>query len=354
MAEPTSALNFRDLVKRVAQYYGVASYDSGGLPYIPVDDAFNFEESKRIVAEGIRMLVSRPPSNAKWRWMRRNLQVTFDATGGGVNNIDSDAARYLLDASYCGQTAGKIHYIAASAHNTRIEWRDEAFINERRETTTSQTGYPQFVAIVPYQMTGPALAASRRWEMILFPTPHTTETVFFPHLMQFDRFQMEGGTATGASTTSITDSSRTEPDDFFNTWVVRIISGTGKLSSATVTDYTGSTGAFTVADWLDQEGAPAGTDPVTGSLYLVEPATNMLQTPFVLDEAVREACLAKAEMEAEDAELGTRHITYFNDVALPGAWDLDGNSAPRLLGPWSNGPRRAYRRVRENITYNTL
>ena len=50
MAEPTSANNFRDLVLRVAQYYGVASYDSDGLPYIPVDDAFNFEESKRIVA----------------------------------------------------------------------------------------------------------------------------------------------------------------------------------------------------------------------------------------------------------------------------------------------------------------
>ena len=353
MAEPTSANNFRDLVKRVAQYYGVASYDSDGLPYIPVDDAFNFEESKRIVAEGIKMLVSRPPLNGKWRWMRRNVTVLFDSTGLGNNNINSDAARYLIAAEFCGQTAGKIHYASASTHNTRIEWRDEGFVNQRREVTTSQTGYPQFAAIVPYEPTGPALLATRRWELLLFPTPHTNETVFCPHLMQFDKFRMEGGTATGASTTTLVDNSRKEPDDFFNTHVVRIISGTGKLSSATVTDYTESTGTFTVADWLDEEGAAGGTDPVTGSLYLVEPATNTLQTPFVFDEAIREACLAKAEMEAEDGELGTSHIAYFNEVALPAAHALDANSAPRKLGPWTNGPgHRSYRRIRENVTFN--
>jgi hypothetical protein len=161
---------------------------------------------------------------------------------------------------------------------------------------------------------------------------------------------MEGGTATGGSSTTLADTSRTEPNDYFNTWVIRIISGTGKGSYATVTDY--ASGTFTVADWLDIGGNAGGTDPDNTSKYLVEPAASLLQTPLALDDAVREACLAKAEMEAEDGELGNSHIMYFNEVALPGAWVLDANTAPRKLGPWTNGPSRNYQRIRENVTYN--
>ena len=55
------------------------------------------------------------------------------------------------------------------------------------------------------------------------------------------------GTATGGSGTTLVDSGIADSyaDDFFNTYSIYIESGTGVGESATVTDYTGSSGTFT-------------------------------------------------------------------------------------------------------------
>jgi len=41
------------------------------------------------------------------------------------------------------------------------------------------------------------------------------------------------------------------------------MAGTGRGSYATITDYTGNSGKFDVADWLKPTGAAGGIDPVT-------------------------------------------------------------------------------------------
>jgi len=355
MAESSATLTFQDLLLFVAEYYGVANYDTNGLPYIPADDAFNLRECKKIVNEAIRMFVSRPPSaNGKWRWMNRTETVTFDPTGGGANNIDSDAARYMLSAG-CSQPAGRITYTADSGHGTYMEWCDINQILQSRELSII-TGYPSLAAIRPYQPITNVLTSSRRWEIMFDPAPSSIQSVTFPYILQFDKMQLEGGTADSANATTLVDSDRLESDDFFNTWIIYIISGTGKGSYAVVTDYVKTTGTFTVADWLDAQGVAGGTDPDVDSIYVVEPAANLHPAGAQFDEAIKVACYAKCEMEAEDAELGNKYIKYFDDVALPAAYLIDSNSAPRTLGKMYNGRRdhtNRFIRVWDNVNFNT-
>jgi len=351
MAESSATLTFRDLLLFVAEYYGVASYDTNGIPYIPADDAFNLRECKKIVNEAIRMFASRPPSsNGKWRWMRRTETILFYPNGDGVSNIGSDAARYMLSAG-CTQPAGKISYIAESGHGTQIDWCDATRIVQSRSNSIS-TGYPSLAAIRPYQPTANTLMATRRWEILFNPEPSLADSVQFPYVLQFDKMLLEGGTADSTSDTTLVDATRLEPDDYFNTQIISIISGTGKGGYATVTDYTGATGSFTVADWLDIEGTVGGTNPAADSIYVVEPAANLHPAGAQFDEAIKIACLAKCEMEAEDAELGNKYVKYFEDVALPAAYRIDANSAPRALGTMNNKSSR-HIRVWNNVVFNT-
>lgn len=424
MAEPTSALSMQDLVLLVAEYYGVASYDSDGMPYIPADDKFNLRESVRIVNEAVRMFAARPPRRSgKWRWMHRTQTVlfapsvsgtatdgdatsltdsglaatydddafntytlwitsgtgegeyavvtdydgtlgvfTFAALSGGstpdttsgyrisrsLNVINGDPARYMLSTDFGGQIAGPVQYIAESGHGTPIRWCDISEIVAGRETDVS-TGYPQRAAIRPYTPTGPSLGA-RRWEIIVDPAPSSAKSIQFPYIVGFDRLRMEGGTATGGSATTLTDTGRTEPDDYFNGWTVTVVSGTGAGSYGTVTDFVKSTGVITVADWLDIEGAAGGTDPATSSIYILEPASNLHPAGFQFDEVIRSACMAKCEMEADDSELGAKAIQYFEKVSLPNAYIIDANAAPRTLGKMSSGSQ-GWTRTRENVTF---
>lgn len=55
------------------------------------------------------------------------------------------------------------------------------------------------------------------------------------------------GTITTGGTTTIADSSRTEADDFFNTFLIKVTLADGTEQVRTVSDYTGATGTFTVS-----------------------------------------------------------------------------------------------------------
>jgi len=57
-------------------------------------------------------------------------------------------------------------------------------------------------------------------------------------------------------------------DDLVGYWCY-ILTGTGKGSYAQITDYTASGGVITVADWLDQYGQAAGTDPVAADTFAI-------------------------------------------------------------------------------------
>lgn len=420
MGEPTSALSFEDLVKRVAEVLEIADWDiTNGTLVVPVTDKYSLEQCIRYVNNGIRMFIADAPPKG-WRWMNRihslamAITYTGTATGGGATTlvdsgiadsyaddffngysiyitagtgvgesaavtdftgssgtftfaalsggstpdttseysiaksadaIDGDGSRYQLPENFGGTVKGKITYAAGSNHGTEINWCDEAWIRNWRSTTVL-SGYPTLAATRPHAPTSSTIATNRRWEIIFNPRPASIQTVVFPYTLFFDKLQMRGGISTGAGSTSITDSSRWEPDDFFNGWTVKIIHGTGKFSYAAVTDY--ASGVFTVADWLDESGGAGGTDPVSGDRYIVQPAANVHPAGFQFDNAIEAACKARAQIETADAD--DNWIQEYRQVALPEAHRLDGRSAPRRLGPLTNERRTHRHEYFDNVT----
>lgn len=268
--------------------------------------------------------------------------------------IDGDGARYMLPANFGGMVDGNIEYAANTSHGDRIDWCDESVIRSRRATTIN-TGYPMLAAIRPYQPTSEALAATRRWEIILDPRPAAADVVQFPYTLNFSNMKLESGIVTSVGSgadvgLTLLDSTRTEPDDFFLGWVAKIVSGTGIGSYATVTDYTKTGGKFTVADWLDEEGAAGGTDPAADSVYVVQPAANLHPAGFIYDDLMLAACLARTEMDAQDEHMDNFWQDQYRGMALPAAHKMDAKSAPRKLGNMDGRTGPVRERIRLDVT----
>jgi len=353
MAEPSGVLTMQDLMVRVAEKLSIAEYDSVGRIHIPVDQ-YKFNLCKRYINNGIRMFIADAPRKG-WRWMRRLMTVTFDAEGDGDDNISSDAARYKLAANFGGTVDGPIKYAASTAVGTRIKWCDESVIRARRSLSVN-TGIPTLAAIRPYQPTSEALSATRQWEMIVDPQPGSAYVVEFPYTLHFDKMDMEGGTATsGTGATDLYDSSINGlyADDYFSSWIIRIVAGTGKGSYAVVNDYVGNPAQFeaTGHDWLSSDGSSGGTHPATDSKYIVEPAANLCPAGHQFDDVIEAACLARTEMESQDEHMDTFWTDYYHKKALRNAYVVDARSAPRKLGPMLGGPSIRRTRLGGDFTY---
>ncbi|KKN55894.1 hypothetical protein LCGC14_0577850 [marine sediment metagenome] len=264
---------------------------------------------------------------------------TFSALSGGstpdtttkysiarsLNAIDGDGSRYLLPASFGGTVDGKIEYVKDTNRGRYIEWVDEAFMRARRSITLN-SGYPLWSAILPNEPTSENLSASRRWEIMFDPRPIAADTVQFPFTLYFDKMLMETGTATAGAATSLTDSNRWEVDDYFNDWILTVRDGPGRGETATITDYTGSTGKF------DFTALSGGSTPTTASVYTVEPAANLHPAGHQFDNSIKSACLAYAELEVQDEHIDNQWTEYYHKKDLPNAHKLDKRSAPRTLG----------------------
>jgi hypothetical protein len=249
--------------------------------------------------------------------------------------INSDPARYLLTQDFQGQVTGQITF-AADQNACGIEWTSEAAIRKAREVGVEQGNAPYSAAVRPN-------STNRRWELIVDPEPTDETTITFPYKANFDKLTLIAGTASAGGATSLTDSTFAGyyPDDYFNGDIIRIISGTGKTSYATVTDFTGATCVFTVADWLYQSGAAGGTDPSSDSVYVVEPVGSH-PAGMQFDDIILSACRAHTEMEFTDVNRGFMQQYIQSD--LPAAYLIDGHSAPRKLGVMGSGsgPRQQY------------
>jgi hypothetical protein len=261
--------------------------------------------------------------------------------------VDSDPARYLLSQDFQGEYTGEITFAAGSSA-CGLEWTSEAAIRKAREYTVNTNDAPFLAAVLPN-------ATQRRWEFIVNPEPTNEYTVVFPYKASFDALTLVAGTANAGGDTSITDADLAGlyPDDYFNGDTIKIISGTGKTSYAVCTDYTGSTGVFTVADWLYQSGAAGGTNPGSDSVYVVD-AGEVHPAGMQFDFAILSACRAAVEEEFTDVKRG--FTEKYMQVDLPAAYAIDGRSAPRKLGVMRGQSQMGARTVtvieRGEVTYN--
>ena len=281
-----------------------------------------------------------------------------------IETVAGDIARYPLPANFGGEVNGAIEYAADSNHGALIDWVDEGMIRLRRSVTVI-TSYPNVAAVRPLEYASEAIGPTRRWELIVDPKPSTTDVLTFPYTLYFDELQLEAAIATAADSTSITGGSLANlfPDDYFNGQVITIMSDTGTGSYATVTDYTGSTGKFDVADWLKSDGTAGGIDPVgtsgSASTFYVEPVANLHPAGFTFDRTILAACMSEGEMKLEDMTAG--YVQMYRQMALPRAYAKDARTAPRTLGSMNNRQSFMYRRSRSdrrrrlwnNVDYNS-
>jgi len=219
-------------------------------------------------------------------------------------------------------------------------------VRTMREVSVS-TSYVTKAAVRPWR--------KRRWELIVDPSPTAADVLIFPYRIGFAALQMESGDINTPAATGITDDSigALWPDDYFNSWVLHIMSGRGRGGYNTVTDYTGASGAFVIAKWLAADGTTTGTTPNTESAYYVEPQNNKHPAGMQFDDAVRAACLAAAEREFDDVNKG--YMAEFVERALPAAHKIDGRSAPRKLGMMLPGTRpRTHIRNWSDVTCGTV
>lgn len=404
MAEPTSALTVRSLVKTVAEFLGIGYYGVNGdeTAMCPIND-HDLDVCIRIVNNAIRMFIADiPPSPAiGWNWQKRimilglRVMTTSTATGGTATTlVDSDLAstyandyykncileitdgtgegehalitgytgasgtftfsalssgstpdttsvfkighRYKLADDFGGSPTGVITYVRDTNHTRSLNWSNEAEIRQHSQICVS-TGYPHLAAVRPY--------GDRQFELLVFPDPSNADLVQFPYRKYFDKFQIASGEATGGTATTLIDTSRSEIDDYFNEWLLTIISGTGKTETATVTDYAAATGVFTFT------ALSGGSTPDATTKYIVEPVTKTHPAGYQFDNTILSACLARAEMERGDVQAGW--VQMYKQSDLPAAHQQDKQLAPRSLGYCGDGQRGKQERTQKNVTYDT-
>ena len=96
---------------------------------------------------------------------------TFSLPSNGV---------YALPQTFGGEYSGPITFTAGSNYGTGIGWTSEANIRHFRENGNDTSGYPYWAAIRRNA------SNSRRWDLLLFPTPAGSYSVEFPYVIYFD------------------------------------------------------------------------------------------------------------------------------------------------------------------------
>lgn len=247
-----------------------------------------------------------------------------------VKTVAGDKTRYFLPDDF-SEVDGPITYQKGSGVG-HIQWVTESDIRHRQEVTDTSS-HPTRAAI--------RSILNRKHELVLDPSPTSAETLEFRYRAGLNKLNAIVGIASDGSTTTIVDDTFANkyPDDYFNGWYVTTLDGTGKYSYAEVTDFTGSTCTFTVADWLSDfdKSTSAAVDPASGTFYFVTDGLKHA-AGLAFDHVVRAAILAEAQIEF--GEMNSDYLGEYLEIVLPGARMLDARQTPRRRGHMRPGTRR--------------
>ncbi len=268
-----------------------------------------------------------------------------------LKTFAGDKSRYFLPDDF-SEIGGDISY-KKNSNVGSIKWVAENTIRRLQEVTMTSS-FPTQAAI--------RSVLNRKWELIVNPSPTSAKTVEFPYRTGLNSLLGVVGLASGGGATTLVDSTYANkfPDDYFNGWFIRTLDGTGAFSYALVTDFTGATATFTVADWLSNfdRSTAAAVDPTTDTFYFVtDGLTHAAGLSF--DFSVRSAILTEAE-----AEFGPTERDYTGEYVkmhLPEAHLKDSRQQPRRRGKMLAGSTRRRTRVTQprdsrrtwtDVTYN--
>jgi len=108
--------------------------------------------------------------------------VTGDASGeadAAALTVTADGA-YVMPENFGGEVVGDITYAAGSNLGAAIAWGSELEIRRLRENGDDTRTHPYLATVLRNQIN------SRRWDLLVYPTPGSDQTVEFPYLIYFD------------------------------------------------------------------------------------------------------------------------------------------------------------------------
>ena len=159
MSTPTLGLTFEDMILRVAEYLGVASY-ADTTAAIPTD-THDLDMCKRLVNDGYAQFLN----EREWTFLSGEATVTPD----GTNYI------FDLPDDFQGELEGGFTY-STTGPIAGMKEVDEEIIRTLRQGR-SVSGEPSLFAIQP-KPTIDATTDTARWQVVFWPTPtDTTDTL---------------------------------------------------------------------------------------------------------------------------------------------------------------------------------
>ena len=322
MSEPTSALTFGLLQIDVAEAMGIAYYGAGGTsaPAAP-NDTRDLDLVQRIVNNGIRMFIANAPPMG-WNWLKPKASVNLWPTVAVDSTITATGA--YDSSTYTVITATEdVFYPEMELHNIVV-------------TDTDTYEIAVYVSATVVWILGNNAFSTKTFS-ITTDGHYTLPQTFAGKYSGMIEFAADSGRGSGIRWTSVYDlrHRRTISD-----------STTGPPRWATINKMT------TARRWELE------VFPTPGSLEIVEfdydlhfvllsAAGDYHPAGAQFDDAIRAACLAKAELD--NAELLEGRVDYYHKIALPDAWQTDARSRPRKVR--SFGKRGQVRPVYRNADW---
>ncbi len=407
MAEPTSALSYRELVTEIARLAGTAYYGSTGLmPAMPPIDNNAFDEIRGVITRGIKMFIADGPKNG-WNWRHRKMSVTLapsftgTATAGSATTLtdggiaDDYADDYfntyvlaITAGTGIGETATVTNYTGltgvfeftalsgGSTPDTTSEYRisrstavvtgdparyqlDQDFgsvegqiayaANNNQGTQIQWCGEATIrkLRAVTVQTGNPKLAAIRPYgtrRSEMIVDPAPSAEDVVEFMYKVIFDKLDGETGIATGGSTTTLVDSAQADRFADDHFEGWeLTILAGTGAGETITLTGSTGASGTFTF-----AIGPTTPDTTSVYIVEPASNLHPAGIEFDDAITAACLARMEMELEDVQTDT-WLQDYHKRALPDAHRIDAKLAPRKLVR-SKGMMRE--RVWDDVTYD--
>lgn len=187
MHQPVTALRFRDLILRTAEWLGVADYTDKtggktGKAQIPTKE-HDLDRCERIVNDAWRGFATRStttvdgrPVKHSWRWLRQYFELALSATATDQANVDGDAARYVMPWWFSG-VAHRDWNFSSDTVGDVIRVVSESEVERMRSGTGENTGPPNYCAFRRLPPDHPRSQQGRRWEAVFYPTPGESMTV---------------------------------------------------------------------------------------------------------------------------------------------------------------------------------
>jgi hypothetical protein len=374
--EPTSSLAFQDLITAVAVKLRCAYYGSDGMsaPQVPVD-THDLAICQSIVNDGIRMFIADGPQPSGWRWLNQVCQVDL------FPEIDYDPTtqtfvtmNYSTITSLTTCTLNTPNQILPTPYGTA----NPVFVASMELQNMWIGGYPAPGTAGYY----PDIPEGSTQQQTPVGTAYTVASYLSPMQLQVFGDATNGGTLNTAGFTIVNLGDYTLPKNFSGQYSepLTFIQGTNRGTSLHFTD------EFSIRARRQIYAQESGT-PFEAAIRLIPTPTYATMTagtviprrrwqmmtwfaaneflsvlfpfrlgfdnlvnltdvppsPFAMDDAVLAACKAKAEQVYEDTLEGNDWM-YYKQSALPNAWRIDSESAPKTLGVFGDPSVRANER----------